>query len=256
MRALAVALLLLAPGQEYELAYRFEKGMAYEDATERGHELIRLDGGKRQHWDVASKEVLRRTVLEVDDTGHPAVERVEVLAFVVDMKDNPEQHRIGKRELPEQGRSFVWRRLKKRWALFDERGDVTGHYPQLVERLKNWRDARLPPEPVAVGEEWDVPVKTFLETVGLPADRLKQLEGRALFRLEKVEGDVAVISVDVRYNWRMGVGLESAILKGTWRFDVAKGRDLSVAYEGTMKIDNGRTGEGSFRMERKVTYLP
>ena len=41
---------------------------------------------------------------------------------------------------------------------------------------------------------------------------------------------------------------------GTWRFDVKRGRDLSLEMRGILEIDEGRSGSGKFAMKREVTY--
>lgn len=249
----ALLLVVCAPGEGHVLKYRFEKGMVYEDRTLRSTKFERNDAGRRLVFDVESEEVLRRTILETDRTDHPTIERVEVLTFTRTTNDHPEEE-AGTVKLPSQGNTFVWRRMEKRWRLFDKAGEVTGRHPVLVERLKNWRDARLPKKAVKVGDTWEISAKAFLETVGarVPAD----VEGRGVFRLEGVEGAVATIKFEYHYAWRTGGELVSAGQTGTWRFDLEKGRDLSLESEGKVKFDNGRSGSGTFRTIRTVTYRP
>lgn len=254
LSAAAVALLLLlAPGEAHAFAYRFEKDMVYEDSTVRSMKFEHRGDEHRLVWDVESDEVLRRTILEVDETDHPRVERIEVLKFIHTIKEHPEEEAGAKEGVP-AGSRFVWRRLKDRWGLFDGEGEVTDRFPSLVERLKNWRDARLPKEPVEVGGTWEVPAKTFLETVGSPAPN--DVQGLAVFRLQRVEGSVATITFDAAFTYNSGGEVQNVSQKGTWLFDVTKGRDLDLESEGTIKSNNGRTGSGTFRYRRLVTYRP
>lgn len=227
--------------------------MVYEESTFRSVKFEHWGEEHRLVWEIESQEVLRRTILEVDGTDHPKVERVEVLQFTRTIKEHPEEE-AGSAEGVPKGSTFVWRRLEDRWGLFDGNGEVTGRFPSLVERLKNWRDARLPKEPVAVGGTWEVPAKTFLETVGSPPP--EGVDGLGVFKLERVEGSVATIAFDIRYSYTSHGELQAAAQKGTWRFDVAKGRDLELESEGTVQSNNGRSGKGTFRTHRKVTYRP
>jgi hypothetical protein len=129
---------------------------------------------------------------------------------------------------------------------------VTGSHKELVDQLKNWRDARLPREPVSVGESWEVPPRDFMETAGLKVP--DGLEGVATFKLEKVEGAVAEISFEFRFASRHGGRRQAGVERGRWRFDFEKGRDLSFEMKGSINVDGGRGGKGEIAMLRTVTY--
>jgi len=248
----AIVPLLLAPQDTYEPKYRFKQEMTYKD-TNKSDVKLRLftsEYNVKQH--VVTEQVIQRTILETGDDGRPTVERVEVLKWTNNFLEWPDRE-PGEQASPVQGRTFVWRtKPDGKWALYDGDGDVTEKFPDLVQRLRNWRDARMPKEPVAVGATWDVDAKTFLET----ADMLvpEGVEGRAVFKLEKVEEGVATISFQLKMSYRMGSSNITGEQKGTWRFDIKKGRDLAFASEGTIEFDSGRTGFGTARLERTIAY--
>lgn len=249
---LAGILLVATPPQAYSFAYRFEKGLSYVDAQQRTMTTEIYANGKQMRWKAMFESRVKRTILSVDETAHPSAERVEVERFRVIMKENPEQEKLGEKPLPCEGKSFVWRRLEKRWGLFLNDRDVTDGHKELVDQLKNWRDARLPRGPVTVGQEWQVPPQDFMETAGLKVP--KGLEGVAAFKLDGVEGAVAEISFEFRFSSRQGGGRQTGVERGRWRFDHEKGRDLSFEMEGTIQVDGGRGGKGEIAMVRTVTY--
>jgi hypothetical protein len=147
----------------------------------------------------------------------------------------------------------VWRQKDKGgWGLFGEKGEVTDKHPQLVQRLRNWRDARLPKKRVRVGSTWEVSAARFLEAVGQPVP--PKAEGRAVFRLEAVEGDVARITFTFNESHPEDLRMFKAKETGVWLFDLKRGRDVSLEMKGILEIDDGQTGSGKFRMRRTVTY--
>jgi len=244
-------LVLLAAPDTHELRYRFEKGMSYDETTTRSFDFASGEGKEKQRLASSSIETLRRTVLETDETNHPTIERIEVLRFsqpvISSRPDDP-----GTVADPSEGKTFVWRRLEERWGLFDGKSDVTERHPRLVERLKNWRDARLPKAPVAVGATWEVSARTYLETAGLPVP--SEIEGVSVHKLERVEGEVATISFRFVARAVLDGAAQEWDQTGTIRFDLARGRDLEWTAEGSVKVAGKEGGEGTFKMSRKVTY--
>jgi hypothetical protein len=256
MPALLLLLLVAAPdgkAKTYEIAYRFGKGVKYTDRSSRVFKLDMYGGKKLAQFHVESEQVIRRTVIEVDDGGRPSLERVEVLVNSHTTKMSPNEEELGVTLLPSHGKSFVWRRYDgKKWGLFDDKGEVTAKHPQLVQKLRNWRDARLPGKPVAVGATWEVAAGDFLEAVGQPVP--PGVKGRAVFKLEAVEDGVARITFTFKETYPQDGVAVVAEETGTWRFDVKRGRDLSVEARGILEIDKGDAGSGKFGVKREVTY--
>jgi hypothetical protein len=255
MPLLLLILLVVAGPEEkpktFELAYRFEKGLSYTDRTTRTFKLDMYGGKELAQFHVESEQVIRRTVVEVDGHGRPTLERVEVLVNTHTTKKAPNEE-LGVKKFPSHGKSFVWRKLKGKWGLYDAKGEVTKEHPQLVQRLRNWRDARLPGRPVAIGSTWEVAAAAFMEAVGQPVP--PGVTGRALFKLEAVEDGVARISFSFKETHPDNGATVVADETGTWRFDLKRGRDLSLEARGILEIDKGDVGSGKFGMKREVTY--
>ena len=246
-----LALLPLLFPEPATLAYRFPKGLVYEETTERRFVFEQKVEGESRRMARSSVETLRRTVLEADATQHPTMERVEVLRFTTTVEESPAEE-TGTTADDVQGKTFVWRRLADRWGLFDGKREVTAHHPRLVDRLVNWRDARLPKAPVAPGATWEVTAQTYLETAGQPVP--PGIEGVAVFRLERVEGGVAHVAFAFRGRARVGGEMQSWEQEGAWTFDVDKGRDLEASTKGTVEVEGAAGGAGEFTMTRKVAY--
>ncbi len=254
MRVALACLLLLAPDQTYELKYRFAKGMSYVDSQERVWKQTIFADDKKLEYDITHTIKVRRTILEADETAHPVAERVEVTHYRTNTRKSPEQNGIGLRPEACEGKVFVWKRLKTRWGLFDDKGEVTGKHRKLVGYLKNWRDARLPKQAQPVGGSWEVPAKRFLQTAGLPLP--PNLEGLGVFSLERVNRGIATIPFEVHYTFRDGNTVLTVVQKGVWTFDAKRGRDISLSMRGDVLIDKGAKGKGTLTMRREVTYLP
>ncbi len=250
MRVALACLLLLAPDRTYELKYRFTKGMSYVDSQER---VWKLTEGERQ-FHVTHTIKVRRTIVEADETHHPVIERVEVTHYRTDTHKSPKQSELGLRPEACEGKTFLWKRLKTRWGLFDDKGEVSVQHVKLVGYLKNWRDARLPKQPQPVGGTWEVTARRFLQTAGLPLP--PNLQGLGVFKLEKVERGIATIPFDVRYTFRDGSAVLTVAQKGVWTFDTTRGRDVSMVMRGEVLIDKGAKGKGTLILRREVTYLP
>lgn len=257
MRLAALAcLLVLTPGQAFKLRYRFEKGMTYVDTQQRVVKQV-LTTGKTLKIHKVRETRLKRTILEVDETDHPTIERVEVLAFRDNVVEWPEQEMLGIKPRPCEGKTFVWRRMETRWGLFtrDDEGktvEVTKTYTHLVEQLKNWRDARLPERAVRPGDAWEISAEEFLQTSGITPP--KGAEGRAVFKLESMDGTRAKIPFEFRWHFRDKQARVDVEQKGVWTFDAARGRDVAFKMSGTIRFDKGKTGTGEISMIREVTY--
>ena len=254
MRIALACLLLLAPDRTYELKYRFAKGMSYLDTQERVWKQTITAGGKRLEYHVTHTIKVRRTILEADETHHPVAERVEVTRYRTDTHKWPEQSELGLKREACEGKTFVWKRLKTRWGLFDDKGEVSSQHKKLVGYLKNWRDARLPKKPQPVGGTWEVSARRFLQTAGLPLP--PNLQGLAVFKLERVKRDIATIPFDVHYTFRDRSAVLTVAQKGVWTFDAKRGRDISLAMRGEVLIDKGVKGKGKLTLRRDVTYSP
>lgn len=258
MPALLLLLLVAAPegkadakAKTYELAYRFEKDLTY---TERSSRVFKLDvysGKKPAQFHIESEQVIRRTVIELGDDGRPTLERVEVLANTHTTKKSPTGE-LGVKKFASDGKTFVWRKSRGRWGLFIDKGEVTAKHPQLVQLLSTWRDARLPGRPVAVGATWEVSAEDFLHAAGQAVP--PGVKGRAVFKLAAVEDGVARITFTFKETYPQDGSPVVATETGTWRFDVKRGRDLSVEARGILEIEKGDAGSGKFGVKREVTY--
>lgn len=245
--------LLLAPETTYELKLRFEKGMVCEDASTRRVKLRLIENGKLMRFDVEEDFLVRRTVLEVGADGLPSREKVEVVRFAKKTNERPDGE-PGAESNQAQGKSFVWRRKDKEegYALYAGDADVTAQNPHLVERLQSWRAKRMPEKAVAVGASWEVPAAEFLESTG---QRIPEgLQGTAVFKLLEVKENLARISFEVKSSCRDQGHDLALVQRGTWVFDIARGREVSLEAEGTMEFDRLEKGDGSLRMTRLLTY--
>ncbi len=256
MAPLLLLVLLLAPPDavRHKLEYRFAKGSSYVDEQQREWWLETVGGGKVFRWRYSFPTKLRRTVVDVDKTAHPSIERVEVLRFARTVVESAraEEKEGETKAASSEGQTFVWRRLADRWGLFSDKGDVTEVHKQLVGHLQNWRDGLLPKEAVAAGDTWEVSATTFLETAGQPVP--KGVLGRAQFKLERVEQGVATITFDFACTYEDLGHAHSGRYTGTWRFDVAKGRDVDFEAKGQIEMDGGKSGGGGVTIKRTFTW--
>lgn len=256
MHVALMLILLLAPEKDaaktYKLEYVFRKGDAYSDRTTREFKMEFIKGKALVRWDLTSTEVFERTILEVKQK-RPEIERVIVREFIKNTKKSPDQRLVGEEKSSATGGTFVWRRVGERWGLFGQRSEVTSRYGDVVSRLKNWRDARLPTKRVKVGEKWVVPADKYLETTGQPVP--PGTEGRIAFTLEKVDANgVATIRIDGVWSYR-NLGSKYVVKqKGEWLFDIKRGRDLSLTASGELDVSGAQEGKGKLQMKREVTW--
>ncbi len=243
---------VVAPPGAYLLQYRFPEGLIYDETTVRDFYLELVSGDKRVVYRVGSKESFRRTIVESSGDGPPEVERVQVVKMVRSVKQSATEEANDKVDAA-QGRSFVWRKRGEDWFLYDSAGDASARFPRLAERMRNWREARLPPKPVKPGETWEVTAKAFLETAGQPLP--PELQGSARFKLEEVTDGIARISFTFGYRWTSGPPTNeqmSADGEGVWRFDVKNGRELGLEMKSTILA--GDSGKGRASQKRTVKY--
>ncbi|MHC4930694.1 MAG: hypothetical protein ACYTGV_00675 [Planctomycetota bacterium] len=249
--ALALVALLPPEKKAVELKYRFEKGLKYREIQKRQveTEVFTKDGTVKEK--LAFEVDITRTILESDPTSHPMSERVEVRIFRRNILSTP-SGKTGPRPYACEGKTFVWRRLKERWGLFRDKEEVTVRHTQLVEHLKNWRDARLPKQAVGPGDTWQVNAADFLRTAGLKVP--ENVTGMALYKLEKIEDGIARISFHIRFQ-HLTQGYQTVVdTDGKWSFDVAKGRDLDSSLDGVIQLNQGKTGKGKVTIARSVSY--
>jgi len=251
--ALLVFVFPQADAKTHKLAYSFRKGDEYVDSTKRAVKLEIIQGKSLAVFDIRSKEVLVRKILETRK-GKPEIENVVVREFTRETKKHPEQAEIGEKKSGAIGRTFVWRRVNdERWGLFGRRAEETNRFRPVVERLKNWRDARLPDEPVAVGGSWKVPIKEYLSTVGqeIPEGATGNIE----FKLASVDGDgVAKITFGGVWTYMQPGTRVVVTQKGEWIFDTRKGRDLKISATGEIDMSGAEEGKGTLSMERVVEW--
>lgn len=246
-------LLLLAPEGTVELKLRFEKGMVYEDASTSRVKLRLTEQKKLVRFDVEADILIRRTVLEVGTDGLPSAEKVEVVRFAKKVHEAPDREAATESN-PAEGKTFLWRRREKEdgYALFADDAEVTAEHPRLAERLLSWRAKRMPEKPVAIGATWEVAASEFLAATGQPVP--PDLQGVAVFKLEEVKENVARISFEVKSSCREGGRDLTGVQRGTWLFDIARGREISLEAAGSMEFDRLERGDGSFKMTRTLTY--
>jgi hypothetical protein len=243
--------LLLAPDSTHEMKLRFEKGMVYEEASNRRIKLRLIEQKKVLKFDVEEECLLRRTVVSVGDDGLPSEEKVEVLTFTKKIHERPDGEPKNETN-PTEGKTFLWKRSGEGYALLSGETDVTKEHPWLAERLQSYRAKRMPEKPVAVGATWEVPAEAFLAAAGQAVP--PGLEGSAVFKLEEVKDGVARVSFELKSGYTdRGRGF-SGVQKGTWLFDIARGREVSLEAQGSMEVDRLEAGDGLFRMSRTLTY--
>lgn len=243
--------LLLAPDSTHEMKLRFEKGMVYEEATTRRMKLRLIDQKRVAKFDFEEECLFRRTVLAVGDDGLPSEEKVEVLRFAKKIHARPDGE-AGSEANPAEGKTFLWKRGGEGYVLMDGDKDVTEEHPHLAERLRSYRAKRMPEKPVAVGATWEVPAAAFLESTGQTVP--PGLEGAAVFKLEEVKDGVARVSFEVKSGYKERGRDIAAVQKGTWLFDIARGREISLEATGSIEVDRLEGGDGSLAMTRKLTY--
>jgi hypothetical protein len=115
------------------------------------------------------------------------------------------------------------------------RGEVISHkikYHQGAEEEDTQITVRLPDAPAAIGATWDEP---FDINVQLQSGTSKSLQTRRHYKLTDVSINVASIEVSYQILSPIDAEIESKLvgrlMKGTVRFDIAKGRILSQEYE-------------------------
>jgi len=243
--------LVLAPESTVEMKLRFEKGMVYEDASTRRVKLRLIEQRRLMKFDVGEDTLFRRTVLAVGDDGLPSEEKIEVLRFKKEIHEQPDREPATS-DNPAQGKTFLWKRSGASYALYEGDKDVTKEHEALAERLRSYGTKRVPEKPVAVGATWEVPAAEFLASTGQQVP--PGLEGTAVFKLEEVKENVARVSFEMKSSYKDRERDVSGVQKGTWLFDVERGREVSLEAEWTMEFDRMEKGDGSFEMTRTLTY--
>jgi len=251
LASLPASLVAAAP-ERVALHYRFAKGMvSHVEQTQTFKQEIFAEN-RIVRWRIETEIVLDRTVLAVDDDAQPTIERVTVKKWRFKTLEHPEEE-PGEKSDASEGLTFVWREYEGSWRLFAEGDrDVTDRLPALTKLLAGWRKARLPEEPVGVGDTWEADAERFSEASGVAA--AQGTRGRAVFTLEKVAGGVADIGFDMTFA-REDAGMkQEGRATGTMRFDVERGRDVSTRMNGRVEFDDGNKGFAEIGMERTITY--
>jgi len=249
---LLALLLLFAPEKTYKIEYRFRKGDEYLDSTTRLFKMELIQGKSLVSFHIESTETMKRQIQEVKD-GRPDIERVTIKDFTREVKKSPVQKEVGAVKNKAIGAIFIWRRVGERWGLFGQRSELTERHPDIVNRLKNWRDARLPKKPVKIGDTWKVSAKDFLEASGQPVP--PNTAGDIEFKLAAVDKD-GVGKIEFRGMWMYRTQDSKFVVEqtGTWMFDTVRGRDLSLTSTGNLDISGGQEGKGALEMKRVVTW--
>lgn len=252
MPLLLALLLLLAPEKTYKIEYRFKKGDDYTDTTTREFKMEMIQGNSLASYDYRSKETMRRQIQEVKER-RPDIERVTIKEFTREVKKSPIQKEVGVVKNKAIGAIFIWRRVGERWGLFGQRSEVTERHPEVVNRLKNWRDARLPKKAVKIGDAWEVPARDFLETAGQPVP--PKTSGSIEFKLKQVDAN-GIGKIEFRGIWMYRTAQSKFVVEqtGTWRFDIKNGRDLELVSKGKLDISGFQEGSGKLEMKRVVAW--
>jgi hypothetical protein len=115
------------------------------------------------------------------------------------------------------------------------RGEVVNHkmkYQQGPTEPDTQITVRLPDSPVAIGATWDEP---FDINVAMQSGGTKSIQTRRHYKLADVTNNVAAIEVTYQILSPMDSEVESKLvqrlMKGTVKFDIAKGRVTSQEYE-------------------------
>jgi hypothetical protein len=242
--------LLLVTAPQVELVYRFEKDATYLDESKAVTQFRLFSGTKIVKYHIEVERVLERTILELDDRGQPVRERVVVKKFLKRTVAAPDAD-PGETPTASQGKTFVWKKGRRGWALWGEKGDVGAQHEALVEVLSNWRSSRLPGRPVAPGDTWEIAAAEILRSAGQRVQG--SVEGSGTFRLESVDDGLARVSFRFESKQEVDGRAVEGKNEGTWLFDLAAGVDRSLAMKGTVLIDGGKGGDGSIEMTRTVT---
>jgi hypothetical protein len=138
------------------------------------------------------------------------------------------------------------------------RGEIVTHKVKLQQGAPEEPDTqitvRLPDGPVAVGATWDEP---FDIKVQLQSGDTKPIQTRRHYKLTGVAGGVASIDVSYQILSPMDSEVESKLvqrlMKGTVKFDIAKGRVASQEYEIDKRVLGfaGATSSMHYIMEMK-----
>lgn len=137
------------------------------------------------------------------------------------------------------------------------RGEVKSHnvkYQQGPAEPDTQVTVRLPDGPVAIGATWDEP---FDINVQLQSGSAKSIQTRRHYKLADVSANVASIEVSYQVLSPMDSEVESKLvgrlMKGTVRFDIAKGRVLGQEFEIDKRVLGfaGATSSMHYVMEMK-----
>ena len=71
-----------------------------------------------------------------------------------------------------------------------------------------------------------------------------------------MKNGIAAIDFTFQRRYEEGGTAWTGTEKGTWKLDLARGRDLELEMKGTVLADGGKRGRGSFAQRRTVTYRP
>jgi hypothetical protein len=138
------------------------------------------------------------------------------------------------------------------------RGEVISHNIKYHQGGAEEEDTqitvRLPDAPAAVGSTWDEPYDI---NVQLQTGTSKSLQTRRHYKLADVSNNVASIEVSYQVLSPIDAEIESKLvgrlMKGTVRFDIAKGRILSQEYEVDKRVLGfaGATSSMHYLMQMK-----
>ena len=160
---------------------------------------------------------LRRTILSAD------AEQVEVLAFRRKVIKDPEA-KEGIDVFPSHGKTFVWRRLRKRWGLFAGDKEVTKEHPHLVEQLQRRSGPALPEGALAAGRKWELGAPAFYGSEGcIKGGQLISSDGRAEPLIPYFEAHLA--EAEREQYFPLGLTDPYAIQQLDWLQAIEQGRD-------------------------------
>ena len=95
-------------------------------------------------------------------------------------------------------------------------------------------------------------METFLRTSGQPPPG--DVKGVAAFSLHSLERGLAQISFTAFGSDKAAGTVRRYRLKGRWKFDASRGRDVELESEGTVEIAGEKGGTGTMSVRRTVSY--
>jgi hypothetical protein len=233
-------------GEKHRMAYRFQPGETLRFDVEQQANVKTTISGTTQRAETLSRSVKVWRVVEVHEDGSAtfehSVEKID-MRQQVSGREEVRYDSSQDKEVPqgfEEAAASVGKVLTV--VTIDPQGKVVKRVDKVAKNQSpdSQMTIPLPEEPVAVGHTWSQPYDI---DVTLPENDYKKVKTRQRFALEKVENDVATISVETQI---LSPDLDPPVLAqvvqrlndGFVKFDLDAGRVI----EQQMDIDEQVTG--------------